>query len=146
MPRRHPKVWPYDEPERSIYWALVEQWATQMEPPSDGCSKVKDFYVEACWEHDIHYRYGRKLLLVAYGDSGYYTLRLGEKIKRAWGDQRFKRAVRSLSWLAWLSPMALWRYFIIVKAGQRAWDDHRAADPQEQPRMVPLCAEDLANA
>lgn len=131
--REHPRIWPYDEAEREIYWPLVKQAAKAMVPPTDGCTGVPDWYVEACWEHDLHYRYGRKLLLLHFvkDEKNQYRLELGEKITQHWADTRLKQSIRSLSWLAYLSPVACWRWFGLSKVGlgRSGWERHRSLDP-----------------
>jgi hypothetical protein len=129
--REHPHVWPYEGHARDAYWKLVKHKALkELKPPSDGCSGVPDWHVEACWEHDIHYRLGRRMVLI-HRSKGGYQMEMGEPITRRWADQRFRSAIRSLSWMAWLTPMALWRFAGVRIAARDTWERYRDAETKE---------------
>lgn len=90
------------------YWQTLRTWA---EANSDGCSGVPDLYVEACWEHDYHYRFGVTLL--------------GDPITFGESNARFRQAIQQRSKLKWFSPLS-WVRFLGVKAfGKSIWDKHR---------------------
>lgn len=93
----------------TAYWRLVEQWAHQCQ--SDGCTGVPDFYIEACWEHDYHYRYGVTLF--------------GEPISFQEANLRFRQAIQMRSRLRWFSPISWERWLGVREFGKSIWDGHR---------------------
>lgn len=95
------------------YWLLVQQWAKQYK--SDGCTGVMDFYVEACWEHDYHYRYG-------------VTLLTHEPITFEQANSRLREAIQMRSKLRWFSPISWTRYFGVKEFGRGIWNKHRLAN------------------
>ena len=100
------------------YWALIEQWAHEY---SDGCTGVPDFYVEACWEHDYHFRYGVTLF--------------GDVITFNEANDRFRQAIQMRSRLRWFSPLSWTRYLgVSTPFGRKLWDEHRARNLQ-RPRL-----------
>lgn len=82
-------------PKEALYWDLVRLKAVAL--GSDGCTGVPDFYLDACYEHDIHWRTG-------------FTL-LGDPITYAEANTRFRRVIQSRSPFGRFSPMAWWRYW-----------------------------------
>ena len=82
---------------------------------SDGCTGVPDFYLDACYEHDIHYRTHRTLdgRMITFEESNHW---LGERIK-------------TTSIFGRLSPMAWWRERGVALVGRRAWDDPKKGSP-----------------
>lgn len=93
------------------YWDRVAAWGKKN---SDGCTGVPDFYVEACWEHDYHYRYAMTLL--------------GDPITFEESNARFRESIQMRSRLRWFSPMS-WVRFLGVRAfGRPLWDEHRQRD------------------
>lgn len=81
-------------PACSPYWERVRFVAKELH--SDGCSGVPDFYVDACFEHDIHWRTGCTLD--------------GETITTAQANTRFRRVIQSRSKMGILSPLSWWRW------------------------------------
>lgn len=81
-------------PESHEYWDRVRLKAKRL--GSDGCSFVKDWYLDACLEHDIHWRTGMTLD--------------GKLITTAQANERFRRVIQSRSKLGRLSPLSWWRW------------------------------------
>lgn len=50
-------------PRNSLYWGSVRDEARRI--GSDGCTCVADIVVDACFEHDIHWRTGATIYNVA---------------------------------------------------------------------------------
>ena len=100
----------------TIYWNALKTWA-QVE--SDGCTMVPDHYVEACWEHDFHFRYAVTL----YGDP----------ITIEQANRRFRDSIQMLSRLRWFSPLSWIRYAAINVFGRSAWNSSR-----KQARIAPF--------
>lgn len=92
----------------AVYWDYIASWAVKH---SDGCSGVADIYVQACWEHDYHYRYGRTVQRAP--------------ISRSAADRRFRQVVQALSPAGLLSPVSWWRWAGLRLFGGRAWRGHR---------------------
>jgi hypothetical protein len=130
-------VYPFDPDDCRAYWGLIEMKARQEH--SDGCSAVADWYVEACWEHDLHYLTGRRQTLVYDWDSGDYSLVDRDSISRRWADRRFQAVIRGLSRLARWSPLAVWRFWGVRIGGQAGWNRYRATEPYytRHPDMSP---------
>ena len=91
------------------YWLAILMWARSH---SDGCTGVPDFYLEACSEHDFHYRYGMTLY--------------GQPITFREANTRFRRVIQMLSWWGVLSPVSWWRWAGVSIGGRRIWRKHRA--------------------
>lgn len=72
-------------------------------------------YVEACYEHDIHYR----THATVYGKS----------IKRRQADAVLRERIQSRSRFGCCSPMAWWRWFFLRICGERAWEDNERGTP-----------------
>jgi hypothetical protein len=87
------------------YWKLIREWAANLD--ADGCSGVPDFFLDACLEHDCHYRTHHWLD--------------GAPIFRSEADERFRQVIQSRSVLGVLSPMALWRWAGVRLMGRWAW-------------------------
>ena len=87
------------------YWGLIREWASDLE--ADGCSGVPDFFLDACLEHDCHYRAHEWLD--------------GTPIFRSEADERFRRVIQSRSVIGPLSPMAWWRWVGVRLFGRSAW-------------------------
>lgn len=81
-------------PESSFYWGHVRATAKILN--SDGCTGVKDYYLDSCLEHDIHWRTGRTVY--------------GVPITKQQANERFRRVIQSRSKLGRLSPMSWWRF------------------------------------
>jgi len=93
-------------PADDTYWLLVRERARRLE--SDGCSGVPDFYLDACLEHDIHYRTHRWIN--------------GMSIFKSEADARFRQVIQSRSVLGVMSPMSWWRWLAVKSFGKKAWD------------------------
>lgn len=91
------------------YWKALAGWA---EKNSDGCTGVKDIYIEACSEHDFHYRYATTLL--------------GEPITFQEANTRFRQVIQMSSKLRWFSPISWIRYAGVSLFGRSIWDGHRS--------------------
>ena len=89
-------------PASSPYWVIVRDVAALLQ--SDGCTGVKDYYVDACYEHDIHWRTGRTLF--------------GVPITTAQANERFRRVIQSRSRFGRFSPMS-WARWVGVTVGAR---------------------------
>lgn len=81
-------------PETDPYWDRVEQTAKDLN--SDGCTDVMDFYVDSCYEHDIHWRTGETID--------------GLKISKSQANTRFRKVIQSRSKLGKFSPLSWIRY------------------------------------
>lgn len=88
-------------PRISVYWVRVRRLAQDLK--TDGCTGVPDFYVEACFEHDIHWRTGHTIY--------------GEPISTRQANMRFRRVIQARSPFGILSPMAWWRWAGVSIAG-----------------------------
>lgn len=97
---------------RELYWLQVRHWAKR--EGSDGCTGVADIYVEACYEHDHHYQYGKTL----YGDP----------ITRAQADARFRQVIQSRSKAGRFSPMSWWRWAGVRLFGGLPWSNYRTKE------------------
>jgi hypothetical protein len=82
---------------------------------ADGCSGVPDFYLDACLEHDVHYRTHRWLS--------------GLPLTRRQADACFRRRMQQTSLFGWFSPMALWRWGGVRLFGERAWETDDMGSP-----------------
>ena len=96
-------------PENLKYWKQLRQWAKTH--GSDGCSGVKDFYIEACFEHDFHYRYAKTF----YGDP----------ITFDQANKRFRQAIEGRSKLGVVNPLAWIRWLGVKCFGKHAWNSNR---------------------
>lgn len=94
--------------EDKAYWKAVADWAKDN---SDGCTGVPDYYIEACWEHDFHYKYAQTL----YGDP----ITLEE------ANSRIRKAIQMRSKVRWFSPLSWIRYLGVSILGTPIWDKHR---------------------
>lgn len=88
------------------YWDDVRVRAAEL--GSDGCSGVPDWHLDACLEHDIHYRTHRTLA--------------GDSITKAQADTLFRQRIQADSRLGVFSPMSWWRWAAVAWFGQKAWD------------------------
>lgn len=95
-------------PVSRAYWENVNFRADELE--ADGCSgpALDMFYLQACLEHDVHYRTHK------WVDH--------KPISKKEADTVFKWRIQNASPLSVLSPMAQWRYWAVYWAGQDAWD------------------------
>lgn len=88
------------------YWVLVRDRAADLE--SDGCTGVKDVYVECCYEHDISYRTCADLE--------------GEPTSKKQDDARFRECIQERSRFGKFSPMSHWRWLGVHIFGRRKCD------------------------
>ena len=97
-------------PKESPYWILVRERARRL--GTDGCSgpaKLTQWYIDACYEHDIHYRT--------------HAWINGDPITQEEADARLRAVVQSRSWFGSWSPLAAWRYHALRNFGQRSWEE-----------------------
>jgi hypothetical protein len=109
--------------EDKEYWGRIKQWAKDHK--SDGCTGVKDFYVESCHEHDYHYRYGVTL----YGDP----------ISFCQANARLRQVIQMKSKLRWFSPVSWGRYLGTTVLGITIWNGHRKRNlkpPMTNPEQL----------
>lgn len=92
-------------PKDDTYWLHIREKARRLN--ADGCTGVPDFYLDACLEHDIHYRTHQWL------DE--------EPIFKSEADARFRQVIQSRSIFGLFSPMALWRWVGVMVFGKKAW-------------------------
>jgi hypothetical protein len=85
----------------SYYWVLVRRKAKEL--GSDGCTGVADFYLDACYEHDIHWRTSHTL-------TGY-------PISTRQANMRFRWVIQDRSPFGKLSPMSWWRWIGVTIGG-----------------------------
>jgi hypothetical protein len=89
------------------YQDAMRRWAQDL--GSDGCSKVPDFRLPACYEHDCHWQVRRTLF--------------GDPITIQQANNRFWDSTRRLSplprGLKFLDPMAAWRWIAVSLNGLR---------------------------
>jgi hypothetical protein len=97
----------------ATYWDAVRVRAKELK--SDGCTKAPDFYLDACYEHDIHYR------THAWLD--------GVPITRAQADALLRKRIRDCSPLGVVSPMALIWWGAVRTFGSTAWQDDEKGSP-----------------
>jgi hypothetical protein len=91
------------------YRKLVRAIAREMD--SDGCSlPALSFRVDACYEHDIHWRTGHTVY--------------GHPIPKATADTVFRWRLQAMSPLGVISPVAWWRYLGVTIA--RKWSEWTA--------------------
>ena len=88
-------------PAESPYWVAVRKVATQLK--SDGCTGVADIYLDACLEHDIHWRTGHTLF--------------GVPITTAQANRRFRKVIQARSPLGAWSPLSWWRWAGVTVGG-----------------------------
>lgn len=107
------------------YWEWVRSDAALID--TDGCSHVSGFSVEYCYEHDLAYFHAADPVdayrLWRHGVADYWGL--AKPITRREVDARFRRRHQANSKFGRWSPMALWRWFGVMRYGQAAWDRHR---------------------
>lgn len=103
MPTRE-YVWAVlDNPDKRF---LIERKAKELD--SDGCTGVPDFYVIACWWHDICYR--------THCDFN------GQPVTKREADTILRWSIQHESTFGRLSPMAFWRHQAMAsKCSMRAW-------------------------
>lgn len=86
-------------PQTSEEWALVHR------APNDGCTGVKDWFVDCCAVHDYFYRHG-----IHWLD--------GQPVTRAEADAALRDCIRERSQFGKYSPMAFWRWAAVRIAGR----------------------------
>ena len=78
----------------SPYWDIVRRRAQALK--SDGCTFVANFYLDACLEHDVHWRTGKTLY--------------GAPISTRQANLRFRYVIQARSPMGAWSPMSWWRW------------------------------------
>ena len=81
-------------PRNDVYWDAIRRWAADLN--SDGCTAVKDWYLDACLEHDCHWRTAKTL----WGDT----------ITTKQANERFRAVMQSRSRLGRYSPVSWVRW------------------------------------
>lgn len=77
------------------YWQKVRELAKELK--SDGCTGVPDFFLDCCFEHDVHWRSGVTLD--------------GNPISQMEANRELRRCIQSRSKFGFFSPLA-WERFI----------------------------------
>ena len=93
-------------PADDTYWLSIREKALALK--SDGCTGVPDFYLDACLEHDVHYRTHHWLD--------------GEPIFKSEADERLRRVIQARSFLGIFSPLSWWRWAAVKCFGGTAWE------------------------
>lgn len=96
---------PLPDKSDTAYWDLVRRWAHVN--GSDGCTHALEFYVLACFEHDVHCRLRRTLL--------------GDPISSRQAALRFRQVLQWESPLGKYSPASYWRWAAVRWLGPQ-WD------------------------
>lgn len=87
--------WIRDVPPKSAsYWGRVRHIAQQLK--SDGCTGVKDWYLDSCLEHDIHWRTGHTID--------------GHRISIGEANTRLRLVIQNRSRFGVLSPLSWGRF------------------------------------
>lgn len=87
--------WIEDVPHKGAsYWDRVRHIAGLLK--SDGCTGVKDYFLDACLEHDIHWR--TRLTID------------GHRISISESNRRFRLVIQNRSRFGVLSPLSWWRW------------------------------------
>lgn len=97
-------------PRNDLYWHQIRVLAARLD--SDGCTGVADFYLDACLEHDVHWRTGKTI----YGD----------RISTRESNARFRRVIQDRSPFGRLSPMSWWRWAAVSVVG--VWRNGRPVE------------------
>ena len=87
-------------PANHPYWGRVRWVAKEM--GSDGCTGVADWHLDACYEHDLHWRTGLTLDF--------------KPITTAQANRRFRLVIQSRSWCGRLSPLSWLRWIGVTVA------------------------------
>lgn len=98
---------PYVPPKRDVYWVKVRRAAKAL--GSDGCTGVPDFYLDACLEHDVHWRTGHTVF--------------GNRISLWAANRRFRQVIQSRSPLGRFDPLSWWRWAAVSLVAY--WRLHR---------------------
>ena len=96
-------------PRESGYWEKVRIEALRLK--SDGCTFVSDIFLEACYEHDIHWRTGKTLE--------------GLAITVAQANTRFRLVIQHRSRFGRYSPIA-WIRWTGVLIGSKFLKHHES--------------------
>lgn len=103
----------------TAYWDLLNVWAVDYK--SDGCTMVPDlFCIEACREHDYHYRYA----MTMFGDA----------ITFEESNTRIRQVIQMWSplprGLKWMSPTSWTFWYGVREGGKGIWKAHRERNLQ----------------
>lgn len=107
-----------------LYWDWVREEARVIK--SDGCSKVPDFYLQACLQHDLAYWYAKnprsayKHFVESVPD---YWIKAAP-IFQSEADAQFRQTIQKKSKLKKFSPMSWWRWAGLKLFGKKAWNSH----------------------
>lgn len=90
------------------YWDELRAWA---KINSDGCTCVKDIYVDACYEHDYHYRHGFTFPTVDFPSHPINEAQANTRFRivMQW-ESRFGR-FSPISWIRYAGVSVFGRYF-----------------------------------
>lgn len=109
----------------SDYWDRVRKRAKTL--GSDGCTGVKDYYLDACLEHDGHYTTHEWVGYLTWEDAGEkepLTYSIPPRpISRGEADTRFRQVIQTMSRFGRFSPMSWWRYAGVRIGGRWSWDN-----------------------
>lgn len=120
---------------RLTFEAWIREQAALID--SDGCTWATGARRLCCQIHDCEYFYAKDakdayLRYWRHGDSE-LAWRDARRTTRAEADRDFLKCLRSKSKLGYYSPLAIARYAVVRKFGQKAWDEHRAREASEAP-------------
>lgn len=110
----------------ALYWDWVKSECKVI--GSDGCSKVPDFYLAACQQHDCSYYYAKDPV------DAYRHYRTGSAdpwkdatpITKAQADAAFRKEIQERSIIGVFSPLSWWRWAGVKWFGKKAWNSHKA--------------------
>ena len=104
--------------KKFLYWDWIK--AEALKVGSDGCSKVPDFYLGACRQHDLAYFYAKDPRS-AYTHQSWA---LADHITKGGADIQFRQTIQKKSTFGVLSPMSWWRWLGLKLFGSKAWNSH----------------------
>jgi len=78
---------------------------------SDGCTRVTNLHVRACYEHDFYFR--------THHDFCGHVISFWE------ANRRFRIRIQRLSHLGACSPISWWRWLGVTLLGRNAWIGRR---------------------
>lgn len=88
-------------------WNLVRFYTR-----SDGCTRVPNFHIKACWEHDFYFRTHHDFCghVISFWDA----------------NRLFRIRIQRLSLLGVCSPISWWRWLGVTLLGRNAWDGKKS--------------------
>jgi hypothetical protein len=103
------------------YWDAVRRKAQEIK--SDGCTVVADIYVDCCFEHDIHFYFGRKISPTT-GEIEENPISFLE------ANATLRNCIMKHSRFGRWSPLAWIRYIGVTTVfGLKIWNRHRKDRP-----------------